>query len=194
MKKLTKYLFLLISITVGANADIPTKDIEIEQLSPMQGNFKCYHTYTILKSSGIDRKYMEKRDPAELKKIEREIDTVISGEMRSRGKREVEKDPQFYIAYSAGIDKSSLSEKLDDAGKESLQSLPQAAIVIMLADAGTGKLLWMSTAQGNSTRLPESEKEKRIAYAIKKMLGTLRESGGDCRDTSLDGTARQVQK
>ena len=127
----------------------------------------------ILESSGVDKKFIPDKNVTQREKLTNEINAIINEELKKKGKKAVEKNPEFYVAYSAGIDKEAIESKLEKADRERVHAIPKAAIVLMLADAKSGKLLWMTSAEGDATKLPPEQKQKRIQYAIRKMLQSL---------------------
>jgi hypothetical protein len=170
--KLIPILTIIASLFLMAE-EVPTRDIEVKQLTPAQESLASYTNYSILESSGVDKEFTADKNATQREALTKEINAIIIEELKKKGKKVVQSDPDFYVAYSAGIDEEALGKKLDEAGKKHIHALPKAAIVLMLADAKNGKLLWMATAQGDTTQLPPKQKQERIRYAIRKMLQSL---------------------
>ena len=107
-----------------------------------------------------------KKDTSASNALESEINTVLM----KKGKVPVSKNPDFFVAYLGGADRSHVESKLDKKGKDTIQKHPSAAIVLMLIDANTGSIIWMSTAEGETKSATVEERKKRLDYTVKKML------------------------
>ena len=87
---------------------------------------------------------------------------IINTELTKKGKTPVTQDPDFYVAYAAGTDMDAVKEKLDAAGKKTIEKTPEAAMVLILIDAETGVIIGVSTAEGEAKGLPAEETKKRL--------------------------------
>ncbi|BAF73329.1 DUF4136 domain-containing protein [Sulfurovum sp. NBC37-1] len=168
MSKLLKTAIAAVMIT-GLTGCVSTNDIKVETVKSEKANLKGYKTYEIIKESGaVDT---TKKDPA-LKGVDVDagIKKMIKETLAKKGKTEVKADPDFYVAYLFGTDMDALEIKLDKEGATTIKNVPAAAMVLMLVDADTGSILWMSTAEADYKNLPIEAKRERMKYAIEKML------------------------
>jgi len=90
--------------------------------------------------------------------------------LAKKGKTPVSKDPDFFVAYLGGADMDAVKSKLDKNGKERIERSPEAALVLMLIDADSGSIIWMSTAEGDAKGGSTDDVKKRLDFAIKEML------------------------
>jgi len=151
---------------------VSTKDIEIETVKSEKANLKGYKTYEIIKESGADDS-LKKDKVLKGVDVDADIKKLIITELAKRGKVEVTHDPDFFVAYVAGADMNAMKIKLDEKGKSTIENIPEAAMLLMLVDADTGSIIWLSTAEGEFKGLPLEQQRERLKYAIKKMLSGL---------------------
>jgi len=159
------FMLMLLSLT----ACVSTSDITVKSEKSEKADLNGYKTYMILASSGIDKKYKDEKAEKGLNATV-EINRMIDSELAKKGKVPVRKNPDFFVAYAAGIDRNAIKEKLDSKGKVTMHNIPEAAILLILLDAKTGSILWRSSAEGDMKDMPIEEKRERINFAIKKML------------------------
>jgi len=168
MSTLIKSLIAAVLIA-GLTACAPTSDIKVETVRNAKADLKGYKTYEIIKESGAVDETKKAKDlkgvdvDAGLKKMIRET-------LAKKGKVEVTADPDFYVAYLFGTDMDAMQIKLDKAGEATVEKIPAAAMVLMLVDAETGSIIWLSTAEAEYKNLPLKEKRERMKFAIEKML------------------------
>ncbi len=154
---------------VGLSGCVSTSDIEVENAQSEKVNLNGYKTYQFIQGSGIaDDKATKKILDSE--KTAARIESLINEELIKKGKVPVSKDPDFLVAYLGGADMETVKTKLDKKGKEIIEKRPEAALMLMLVDADTGSILWISTAAGEVKNLPLEDRRKRLQYAVKKML------------------------
>ncbi|OQX76579.1 MAG: hypothetical protein B6D54_03645 [Epsilonproteobacteria bacterium 4484_65] len=157
---------LLIAVFTGCTS---TSDIKVEALKSEKVNLDGYKTYEIIEGSGI----VDGSKRTDNLNVNAEMQQIINTELTKKGKTPVTQDPDFYVAYAAGTDMDAVKEKLDAAGKKTIEKTPEAAMVLILIDAETGVIIGVSTAEGEAKGLPAEETKKRLNYAIKKMLSGL---------------------
>jgi len=168
MSKLLKSALAALMI-VGVTGCVSTSDIQVEKAQSEKVNLEGYKTYQFIDDSGI----MEDTRDTKVSKnmnISDEIEHMINSELAKKGKTPVSKDPDFYVAYLGGADMDAIKSKLDKNGKEVIEKSPEAALVLMLVDAESGSIIWMSTAEGEVKGGSADEIKKRLEYAVKKML------------------------
>lgn len=168
MSKLLKGVIMTLMI-VGFTGCTSTSDIQVEAMKSEKVNLDGYKTYEIIEGSGVvdGTKRTDNLD------VDAEMQQMINTELAKKGKTLVTKDPDFYVAYAAGTDMEAVKEKLDAAGKKTIEKSPEAAMVLILIDAETGVIIGISTAEGDVKGLPADDMKKRLNYAIKKMLSGL---------------------
>ena len=163
---LTFAWIMIAGFTAGC---VKTNDIEIVALKYEKVDLQGYKTYQIIAGSGFSK------DPSLSDNLDlnMELQQIINAELAKKGKIPVTKNPDFYVAYLAATDMDAIKEKVDDKGKTTLESAPEAAMLLTLIDADTSQIIYLSTADGDVKGLPLDEKRKRLSYAIKEMLGAM---------------------
>jgi hypothetical protein len=154
----------------GMNGCVSTNDIEVESVTNEKANLKGYKTYQFLEDSGIVEDDGTGKLQESDKKVAAMIEEIINTELQKEGKTPTAKDPDFFVAYVGGTNAESVKAKLDKKGKQTIEKRPEAALLILLVDADTGKILKLATAEGEMKNLPAEQKRARIEYAVKKML------------------------
>jgi len=172
MSKVWKYMLAALVIAGVSGCGVSTKDIEIETVKSEKANLKGYKTYEIIKESGADDS-LKKDKVLKGVDVDADIKKLIITELAKRGKVEVTHDPDFFVAYVAGADMNAMKIKLDEKGKSTIENIPEAAMLLMLVDADTGSIIWLSTAEGEFKGLPLEQQRERLKYTIKKMLSGL---------------------
>lgn len=160
---------IVVLMIAGFTGCTSTSDIQVEAMKSEKVNLDGYKTYEIIEGSGI----VDGTQRADNLDIDAEMQQMINTELVKKGKTLVTKDPDFYVAYVAGTDMDAVKEKLDAAGKKTIEKTPEAAMVLILIDAETGVIIGISTAEGEVKSLPAEETKKRLNYAIRKMLSGL---------------------
>jgi len=164
---MTKFLkgSLVAFALLGFTGCVSTSDIKVESTKSDKVDLKGYKTYQFIEGSGILQNGRKKKVNAA-----EEIEAQINSELMKKGKVPVSKDPDFFVAYMGGSDMDAVKKKLDKNGKEIIEKSPEAALVLMLVDADSGSIIWMSTAEGEARGGTKDEIKKRIDYAVKQML------------------------
>jgi hypothetical protein len=156
-------------LIVGITGCVSTSDIEVETVKSEKANLKGYKTYEIIKESGATDE-IKKEKTLENVDIDASLKKMINEELAKRGKVEVKENPDFYVAYLLGSDMNAMRITLDKEGRSTIANVPEAAMILMLVDADTGSIIWLSTAEGEYKSLPREAKHKRMKYTIEKML------------------------
>ena len=151
---------------------VSTKDIEVETVKSEKANLKGYKTYEVIKESGVDDSLKKDKTLKDVD-VDADIKKMITTELAKRGKVEVTHDPDFFVAYVAGADMNAMTIKLDEQGRSTIENIPEAAMLLMLVDADTGSIIWLSTAEAEFKGLPHEQQQERLKYTIKKMLSGL---------------------
>jgi len=168
MPKLLKVAIAALMI-IGITACVSTSDIQVEKAQSEKVNLDGYKTYQFIEDSGF---IAEKGKTPALKNmnISDEIEQMINSELAKKGKTPVSKDPDFFVAYLGGADMDAVKSKLDKNGKEHFEKSPEAALVLLLVDADSGSIIWMSTAEGEAKGGSTDDIKKRLNFAVKEML------------------------
>ena len=152
--------------TVGC---VKTDDIEVVALKSEKANLQGYKTYQIMDESG----FMDDSPATDDLDINTELKQIVNAEMAKKGKIPVTINPDFYVAYLAAADMDTIKEKVDKKGKVTLESAPEAGILLTLIDADTAEIIYLASAEGDVKNLPVEDRRKRWNYAIKEMLGAM---------------------
>jgi len=163
---------LVALLLLGVTGCVSTKDIQVETVKSDKANLKGYKTYEIIKESGADES-LKKDKTLKGVNVDAGIRKIIVEELAKRGKVEVKHDPDFFVAYVAGADMNAMQIKLDKKGRSTIENIPEAAMLLMLVDADTGAIIWLSTAEAEFKGLPLEQQQERLKYTIKKMLSGL---------------------
>jgi len=164
MTKIFKGALVALAL-IGFTGCVSTSDIKVENTKSDKVDLTGYKTYQFIEGSGVLQDGRKKKVNAA-----EEIEAQINSELMKKGKMPVSNDPDFFVAYLGGSDMDAVKTKLDKNGKEVIEKSPEAALVLMLIDADTGAIIWMSTAEGEARGGTKEEIKKRIDFAVKKML------------------------
>ena len=168
MSKLLKGVLAALMI-VGITGCISTSDIQVEKAQSEKVNLEGYKTYQFIEDSGIIEDTRDTKVPKNMN-VSDEVEHMINSELAKKGKMPVSKDPDFFVAYLGGADMDAVKSKLDKNGKEVIEKSPEAALVLLLVDADSGSIIWMSTAEGEVKGGDADSIKKRLKYTVKKML------------------------
>ena len=168
MSKLLKSALAALMIA-GVTGCVSTSDIQVEKAQSEKVNLEGYKTYQFIDDSGIIEDTRNTKVSKNMN-VSDEIEHMINSELAKKGKPPVSEDPDFFVAYLGGADMDAVKSKLDKNGKETIERSPEAALVLMLVDADSGSIIWMSTAEGEVKGGSADEIKKRLEYAVKKML------------------------
>ena len=154
---------------LGFTGCVSTSDIEVEALKSDKVNLDGYTTYEIIEDSGVvtETKIQANAD------VDAELQTIIHSELAKKGKNQVTKNPDFYVAYLAGTDLEAIKMKVDAAGQETIKEVSAAAMILILVDAHTGMIIGISTAVGEMKNLSLEDRRTRLTFTIKKMFSEL---------------------
>ncbi len=164
MTKVIKISLMAIAL-IGFTGCVSTSDIKVDSTQSDKVDLSGYKTYQFIEGSGV----VQSKGP---KKVDAaaEIEAQINTQLMKKGKTPVSKNPDFFVAYLGGSDLDAVKKKLDKDGREVIEKSPEAALVLMLVDAHTGAIIWMSTAEGEVKQGTAEDIKKRINFAVKKML------------------------
>ncbi len=168
MIKVVKSTLMALAL-IGFTGCVSTSDIQVDSTQSDKVDLKGYKTYQFIEGSGI-AKDTSKKTLRKSESISAEIEEMINEELAKKGKVPVSKDPDFFVAYLGGADHEAVKKRLDKHGKEVIEKSPEAALVLMLVDADSGAIIWMSTAEGELKNSTPEERKKRIKFTIEKML------------------------
>ena len=164
---------LVALMLVGFTGCVTTSDISVSSEQSEKVDLKGYKTYQFIHGSGISDDAATKKILTNNDKLAGKIESLINEQLMKKGKVPVSNDPDFLVAYLGGADMEEVKSKLDKNGREVIEKRPEAALMLMLVDAETGSILWISTAEGEVKAVSHEEKRKRLEYAVKKMLDSV---------------------
>lgn len=169
MSKLLKGLIASLMIAGFAGCSVKTDDIQVLAFKSDKANLKGYKTYQIIEESCFLQDSKGNRVPDKMK-VGAEIHKMVESELTNKGKVPVTDNPDFFVAYAAAADVDAFKKKIDKAGKEEIDKAPESAMLLVLFDADTGAIIWLSQAEGEVKGLPADQIKKRLRYTIKKMF------------------------
>jgi hypothetical protein len=168
MIKIMKGALITLAL-IGFTGCVSTSDIDIESVKSEKANLKGYKTYQFIEGSGF-AKDTSKKTLTQNESVSAEIEALINEELAKKGKVAVSKDPDFFVAYLGGTDRAAVTVKLNKDGKEVVEKTPEAAMILMLVDADSGDIIWMSSGEGDAKSNSKEDQSKRLKYTVKKML------------------------
>ncbi len=168
MSKLLKGALTALMI-VGMTACVSTSDIQVEKAKSEKVNLDGYKTYQFIEDSGIAED-INKETLTKNESVSAEIEALINTELIKKGKTPVSKDPDFFVAYLGGTDREAVKKRVNKEAKDVIEKSPEAAMVLMLVDADSGSIIWMSTAEGDVNAKSKEDQSARLKFAVKKML------------------------
>lgn len=170
MSMLLKNTIIGLIIAVFTAGCVKTNDIEVVASKSGKTHLQDYKTYQIIDESGFGNGSSSSSNDLG---IHAELQQIVNTELRKKGKIPVTKNPDFYVTYLAAADMNAIKEKVDEKGKMTIESAPDAAMLLTLIDANTSEIIYLSSAKGDVKSLPHDKKIKRLNYAIKEMLSAM---------------------
>jgi len=164
MTKVLKGVIVALAL-LGFTGCATHSDIKVESAQSEKINLNGYKTYQFIEDSGFAKDTLTKNHS-----VSAEIESLINTELAKKGKEAVSKDPDFFVAYLGGTDREAVKKRVNKEGKEVIEKSPEAAIVLMLVDANSGDIIWMSTAEGDARSKSKKDQSERLKFAVKKML------------------------
>jgi len=172
MKKIILAIMVVAWVVTGCST-FPKDDIQVESEVSPKANMSGYKTYTWLAAVGILEDSDGYWEPPKFD-ADAEIEFRINEALRKRGMTESSSDPDIYIAYALGVNMDALELKTDPESKlESLENVPKAGLVVMMIDAETGFVNWVSVATGEMKNADQETQKKRLEYTINTMFKDL---------------------
>ena len=169
MKKIVLAILVMAWFVTGCST-FPKDDITVESEANPKVNVSGYKPYAWLAAIGIVEDADGVWEPPKFD-ADSEIQFLINEALRNRGMSEVSNDPDIYVAYALGVDMDTLEIKTDPETKlESLENVPQAGLVVMMLDADTGFVNWVSVATGEMKNLEPEIQKKRLGYVVNTMF------------------------
>ena len=172
MKKLIIAIFVMAWMLTGCST-FPKDDIQVESETNPKANLSGYKTYTWLAAVGILEDAEGHWEPPKFD-ADAEIEFRINEALRKRGMTESSIDPDMYVAYALGVNMDALGIKVDpDTKLERMENVPKTGLVVLLMDAETGFVSWVSVATGEMKNLDPEIQKKRLEYTINTMFKDL---------------------
>ena len=172
MKKIILAIMVMAWFVTSCST-FPKDDIKIESEVDAKANISGYKTYAWLAAVGILEDAEGHWEPPKFD-ADAEIEFLINEALRKHGMSQVNNDPDMYIAYALGVDMDALELKTNPETKlSSLENVPQAGFVVMLMDAETGFVTWVSVATAEMKNLDPETQKKRLEYTVNTMFKDL---------------------
>jgi hypothetical protein len=167
-------LFAAIFMLLAGCASVPTKDIAVDAQANPKANLSCYKTYAWLGAAAIVNDYYGQWEPPAFD-ADAEIKYLIDRELRKRDMLQNSDDPDFIVAFAAGIDMDALELKVDPKSKmETLANVPRGGLVIALVDGEFGFVIWMGVATAEIQQSPDAKTaQARLDYAVTQLFRKL---------------------
>lgn len=174
MITISRALFVLttfIAISFTSSCATLTSDIEVESHANPDVNYHSYKTYAWVGSAQIVFDPVGQWEQPTLD-MDEEVRFVINRELRNRSINQVDRDPDLFVVFAAGIDTTVLELKEDpNSDKKVLTNVPKAALLIALIDADTGYAVWLGYAMGDLQQQQSVENIRaRIDYAVSEIF------------------------
>jgi len=169
MKKVLLAIAFVLAV-VSFSGCTETSDIKVKSEKSSKVDLKGYKSYEWFIAAQVvvdeNNKYKGRGYDVDLY-----VQNAITKQLVKKGKVEATTDPDFLVSYVFGVDMDRIKEKVDKDGKAYLETIPEAAIAVLVIDAHNSKLIWAGVAEGEFRKeLSDEESMKRIDYAIKKMF------------------------
>ena len=172
MKKIILAIMVMAWMVTGCTT-FPKDDIKVESEVAPKANIGGYKTYTWLAAVGILEDAEGHWEPPKFD-ADAELEFRINEAMRNHGISQSSVDPDLYVAYALGVDMDALDIKTDPKTKlETLENVPKTALIVMLMDAETGFVTWVSVATGEMKNLDQETQKKRLEYTVNTMFKDL---------------------
>jgi len=172
MKNIILSILVLVGFMAGC-ATVPKDDIKVETEADPKVNFSGYKTYAWLGSVGIVNDPEGHWEPPQFD-ADAEIVFLINEVLRKRGMSEVNEAPDVLIAYALGLDMAALKVKQNpDTKIETLENVPQTALIVTLIDPETEFVNWAAVATGEFKNADPETAKKRLQYVIDTMFKKL---------------------
>ncbi len=175
MKHMMRFSYAaLILLLITACSTAPTKDIEVDATADPKVSFSGYKTYSWLAAARLVYDPEGQWEPQDVD-IDAEVQRMINNELRKRGFVQAENNPDMLVAYTTGVDMTSLDLKQNpETNEKLLENIPRAALIVALIDANTGYVMWLGEAVGEVQQEADANTVRaRIEYAINTMFGLL---------------------
>lgn len=171
MKKITIIgAILALGLIAFSGCNSATKDIKVTSQTSEMVNLKGYKTFAWLAVANVlvdKHEQYKSRDFS----VNDFINTNIEKELLLAKKVKTSQNPDFLVSFIIGADMDAVKEKVNDEGKEYLKNVPKAALVVLLMDTKTQKLIWAGTAEAEINKENSDEEAKvRLTYAVQKMF------------------------
>ena len=101
-----------------------------------------------------------------------EIMFLVDRELRAHGMTEAAASPDALVIYAVGVDMKAMDVVMGpDDTIERFEQIPKGALVVVLADSETRRVMWVGSALAELVEEPTIEiRKKRLDYAISKMF------------------------
>jgi len=163
--------FAVIAVALLLGCASVTKDIEVDAVADSNADFSSYQTYGWVAASALIHDPYAQWDAPGFDPV-MEIKSLVDDALQKRGLSQTTNNPDLLVAFGAGVDMAALGVKVDPDSKANiLAKVPQAGLVLLMADNETGYLSWVGVATGEVQDNPDDKTvKKRLDYAVSQMI------------------------
>lgn len=164
----------LAAVVLATGCSAPYKDITTDSETNPKVNFQGYCTYAWSGQTAVLVDPNHKWTAPDLD-VGAELTHIVNRELRARNMTEVVDMPDVHVMMAVGVDMESLDVVVDkDTKIEHWEEVPKGAVMVILADPETHRVMWYGTAEGNIDQSRSvSEGRARLDHAIRKMFKKL---------------------
>jgi hypothetical protein len=161
-----------LALLVGCSS--VTKDIEVDAIADPSVDFSRYQTYSSVSAAVLINDPAAQWEAPGFDPVT-EVKNQVDAALQERGMTENDTDPDLLVGFGVGLDMEALG-LMDDPNSDSklLQNVPQAGLVLLLADSETAYVSWIGMATGEVQENPDDDTvKKRVEYAVSEMIKKL---------------------
>ena len=170
--QLTRVLpFLILTALLLTACASAFPDIKVATEANPKAKFDGYKTYKWAAAAAIIRDAGGSWTAPELD-IGAEIVFLANRELRGKGLTEVTHSPDIAVLYAVGVDMDALDVIVDKKDGETTEKpSPKGAVMIILIEPDTRRVIWTGRATANVQANPTTELSKqRLDYAITELF------------------------
>jgi len=169
-----KLLVITFTILVTVGCASLTNDIKVKTEKNPGLLFENFKSYAWLATASVIN------DPDSLWKppgfdTDEELRILIEKQLDKRGLKKNPATPDLIVGFALGVDMASLGIKTNpDTQIKSSENIPKGALVVVLAEASSGFVIWTGIATADIHENPDDETvRKRLKYAVTEMFSSI---------------------
>lgn len=147
------------------------KDITVQTEAEAKTNFDGYSSYMWVAAAAVLRDPDAEWTPPDVD-ISAEITFLVNRELRERDMSEVAVGPDLLVMFGLGIDMKNIAEVVNaEDGSTSFENVPEGAVVVVMTDPQTGKVVWIGSAKSEiKGERTTNDQRERLDWAISEMF------------------------